>query len=168
LYKRVKPWIAAVDGVALGGGCELALACDMIVASETSVFALPETSRGLLAAAGGMYRLPRVLPRNIALELVASGAQLPATRAHAFGMVNRLTATGGAVAEALELARAICGNAPIAVQESLRIARAAQDLDEDALQAMTYEAQRGIVETEDYKEGPRAFLEKRLPVWSGR
>jgi enoyl-CoA hydratase len=167
-FPREKPWIAAVDGFAVGGGCEIALACDLIVATETSVFGLPETRRALIAGAGGIYRLPRVLPRNIALELIATGAELPAARAYAYGMVNRLAAPGGAVPAALELATAICACAPVAVRESLKVARAALDADDATLRTRTREAMERNWQSEDYKEGPRAFVEKRQPKWVGR
>jgi len=130
---RRKPWIAAVEGFAFGGGCEIALACDMIVATENSTFALPEPKRGLIAGAGGIYRLPRVLPRNIALEMIATGSELSAARAHAFGMVNRLTPPGKVVDGAIELANAVCGCAPVAVYESLSVARRAADFDDATL-----------------------------------
>jgi enoyl-CoA hydratase len=165
---RTKPWIAAVEGFAFGGGCEIALACDLIVASKSSLFALPEAKRGLIAGAGGVYRLVRVLPRNIALELIATGGELPAQRAYEFGMVNQLTAEGDAVAAAIALASKICACAPVAVRESLKVARVSADLDDAALHHMTHEAMRRNSQTEDYKEGPRAFLEKRLPRWLGR
>jgi enoyl-CoA hydratase/carnithine racemase len=165
---RTRPWIAAVEGFAFGGGCEIALACDLIVASRASVFALPEVKRGLIAGAGGVYRLARVLPRNIALELIATGGELPAERAHQFGMVNQLTAEGDAVATATALASRICTCAPVAVRESLQVARVAADFDDAALHRMTHEAMRRNWETEDYKEGPRAFLEKRSPRWTGK
>jgi enoyl-CoA hydratase/carnithine racemase len=165
---RMKPWIAAVDGFALGGGCEIALACDLIVATEQSVFGLPEARRALIAAAGGVYRLPRVLPRNIALELIATGAELPAARAHHFGMVNRLAPPGKALETALVLAEAICVCAPVAVRESLTVARAAYDQDDATLRRLTLEAMQRNSQTEDYKEGPRAFVEKRPPKWVSR
>ena len=165
---RDKPWIAAVDGFAVGGGCEIALACDMIVASGTSVFGLPEPKRGLIAAAGGIYRLPRVLPRQIALELIATGADLPAVRAHELGMVNRLAASGQVVEEALKLAAAVCACAPVAVAESLKVARAAADYDDATLKQLSVKATERNSQTADYKEGPRAFIEKRTPLWSGR
>ena len=165
---RAKPWIAAIDGFALGGGCEIALACDLIVATERSTFGLPETKRGLIAGAGGIYRLPRVLPRNVALELIATGAELSAARAHALGMVNRLAANGYAVEGALELAASICACAPVAVRESLQVARVAADHDDAALREMTRLAIERNWKSEDSLEGPRAFLEKRLPTWVGR
>jgi enoyl-CoA hydratase/carnithine racemase len=167
-YERRKPWIAAVDGFALAGGCEIVLACDMVVASVGSVFGLPETSRGLIAAAGGAYRLPRVLPRNLAFEMIATGAPMEAERAHAFGLVNKLAPAGSAVAAALSMAATVCENAPIAVWESLKIARASADQDESSLRQLTKDAQKHIAETADYKEGPRAFIEKRSPRWTGR
>ena len=167
-FPREKPWIAAVEGFAVGGGFEIVLACDMVVASEDAVFALPETSRGLIAAAGGIHRLPRLLPRNLALELIATGAQLTAARAHAHGLVNRLAPKGQALAVAVELGVAICACAPVAVRESLKVARLAGDLDEEALRALTKEARERNDRTADAQEGPRAFVEKRPPRWLGR
>jgi enoyl-CoA hydratase/carnithine racemase len=166
--RRAKPWIAAVEGFALGGGLEIALACEMVVASENSVFGLPEVTRGLIAAAGGVYRLPRVLPRNVAFELIATGAQLPAARAHHFGMVNQLAPKGQAVAVAIELGKRICACAPVAVRESLGVARLSQDLDDESLRQLMRQARERNQESADWLEGPRAFIEKRQPQWSGR
>lgn len=166
--KRKKPWIAAVEGLALAGGCEIALACDMIVASEDSAFALPEVSRGLVASAGGLYRLVRALPKAVALEMIATGDRLPGRRAHELGLVNRLTHPGDAVAEAVRLAASICGNAPLAVRESLGVARLAFDLDQDQLKALGEAAQTRLSATEDFREGPLAFVEKRAAKWKGR
>ena len=167
-YPRAKPWIAAVDGFALGGGCEIALACDMIVASRGSTFGLPEVLRGLIAGAGGVYRLARVLPRNLAYELIATGLPLPAAAAHEHGMVNRLAPDGEALAQAVELAKTICNAAPVAVRESLKVARQALDLDDASLRRVMNEARERNAAAEDHKEGPRAFLEKRPPRWVGR
>lgn len=167
-HPRQKPWIAAVEGFAMAGGCEIALACELIVASEQSVFSLPEVTRGLIAAAGGAYRLVRALPRAIALELIATGDRLPAARAAEFGLINRVTPPGQAVPEAISLAARICANAPVAVRESLQVARQAYDLDDDALFALGLAAQERVMKTEDFAEGPRAFIEKRPPVWKGR
>ncbi|MDR3401394.1 MAG: enoyl-CoA hydratase-related protein [Chthoniobacter sp.] len=167
-HKRDKAWIAAVEGFALAGGCELALSCDMIVASEQSVFALPEVSRGLVAAAGGVYRLARAIPRAIALELIATGDRIEARRAAELGLVNRVTPTGSAVEGALALAERICTNAPVAVRESLKVARQALDHDDDALFRLGLDAQDVIKTTQDFHEGPRAFIEKRAPRWVGR
>lgn len=167
-HPREKVWIAAVDGFAMAGGFEIALSCDMIVAAEQSVFALPEVMRGLIAAAGGVYRLPRALPRALAFELLATGDRLPATRALELGLVNRVTAPGKAVSGALSLAEQICGNAPVAVRESLKVARLALDYSDDELFALGLEGQEVVKATEDFQEGPRAFIEKRPPNWVGR
>lgn len=164
---RSKPWIAAVDGFALAGGCELALACDLIVASETSAFGLPEVTRGLIASAGGLYRLPRALPSAIAKELILTARRLPAPRAAELGMVNRLAAQGLALESAMDLAREIAANAPLAVRESLRIASLALERDDEKLHRLSGEAQARIMRTNDFQEGPRAFVEKRMPVWTG-
>jgi enoyl-CoA hydratase/carnithine racemase len=166
--RRTKPWIAAVEGLALAGGCEIALACDMIVASEGGAFGLPEVMRGLIASAGGLYRLPRAIPRAIAIELILTAQRLPSERAAELGMVNRLVPQGRAVEEALALAAMIVENAPLAVRESLAIARASSDLDEPTLRAMSNAAQRRLELTRDFAEGPLAFVEKRAPVWKGR
>ncbi|MEM6832831.1 MAG: enoyl-CoA hydratase-related protein [Sphingomonadales bacterium] len=166
--KRQKPWIAAVTGSALAGGCEFALSCDMIVASENSGFGLPEPKRGLLAAAGGVYRLGRALPRHIALELVATGDPLPAQRAYDLGLINYLEAQANVLPKARELAAAIAANAPLSVIESLGVARQVHDHDEEALQKISGRAAKTVFSSEDAKEGPLAFVEKRKPVWSGR
>ena len=165
---RAKPWIAAVDGVALAGGCELALACDMIVASQRATFGLPETSRGLIAAAGGLYRLPRALPTAVALDLILSGARISAERAFALGMVSRLAPAGEARAHALSLAKEIAANAPLAVRESLAIARLAHERGDEDLFARSQSAQARLQDSDDFSEGAKAFLEKRPPRWSGR
>lgn len=165
---REKPWIAAVDGFAFGGGFEIALACDLIVASIASAFALPEPKRGLIAGAGGVYRLPRALPRHLAFELIATGAELPAARAYELGLVNRLTQPGQAVEGAIELALSVCACAPIAVRESLKVARLAADCDDATLKQMTVKATERNSRTADFKEGPLAFIEKRAPKWTGQ
>lgn len=167
-HPREKVWIAAVEGFAMAGGCEIALSCDMIVASEQSVFSLPEVTRGLIAAAGGVYRIVRAVPRAIALELIATGDRLAAVRAGELGLVNRVVKQGEAVAEAIALASRICANAPVAVRESLTVARQAYDLDDDALFDLGLQAQDRVMKTEDFAEGPRAFIEKRPAIWKGR
>ncbi|WP_341889784.1 enoyl-CoA hydratase-related protein [Variovorax sp. YR752] len=168
--ERSKPWIAAVNGKALAGGTELVLACDLVVAVRQAAFGLPEVLRGLIAAAGGLYRLPRAIPPNIALELILTAGQLDAERAHGFGLVNRLVADVDGLREAaLALAAEIARNAPVAVRQSLRVAREANSgLDEAALRALTRDAFERVAASEDFKEGPRAFIEKRAPLWSGR
>lgn len=167
LAKRHKFWIACVEAAALAGGLELALACDMIVASKRARFGLPEVSRALIAAAGGVVRLPRAVPRNIALEMIATGAPITAERAFGAGLVNHLVEPGEARAKALEIAGQVAANAPLAVRESLAVARAACDLAESELMQLSTAAARRNYETQDFKEGPRAFLEKRAPVWVG-
>ena len=166
--KRTKPWIAAVGGFALAGGTELALSCDMIVASAKSKFGLPEVTRGIIAAAGGMFRLPRVLPKAIAMEYLATGKHIPVEQALQFGMINRLVPNGAHLSTAIELAESIIENAPIAVRESLSIARQTFDLEDAALIQLTKEANMRIHHTADAKEGPLAFVEKRKPRWIGK
>ena len=166
--QRTKPWIAAVNGFAVAGGFEIALACDMIVASEDSSFGLPEVRRGLMAAAGGLYRLPRALPRQLASELIATGATISGRRCSELGVVNRISTPGQAVAAAIELAAEICANAPIAVRESLQVTRQSFDLTDEELRRLSEAAQERVMQTEDFQEGPKAFIEKREPVWQGR
>ncbi len=165
---RRKPWIAAVNGKALAGGCEIVLACDLVVASTRASFGLPEVSRGLLAAAGGLYRLPRALPRNLAIELVLTADSLEVERAAALGLVNRVVAPEQLLDEALALAERITRNAPLAVRESLDVARRVHDLDEAGLRALSRQGSERLRASEDYSEGPRAFIEKRAPRWLGR
>jgi enoyl-CoA hydratase len=157
-----------VDGIAVAGGCEVALACDMIIAAETGSFGLPEVTRGLAAAAGGLYRLPRALPRAIALEMIATGQPVPAKRAWELGMINRLAPAGSVVESAIALAETIASNAPLAVIESLSVARRCDDLQDATLKALSDSAQRRLMRTEDFREGPRAFVEKRPAKWLGR
>lgn len=166
--EKSKIWIAAVDGVAMAGGFELALACDMIVASDDARFALPEVKRGLIAAAGGIYRLPRTLPRAIALELIATGDPLPASRALEMGLINRMVPKANVLDTALGLARQIRENAPIAVRESLKVARCTFDKTDSDLNRLSLAAQDRVMKTADFAEGPLAFIEKRLPRWEGR
>jgi enoyl-CoA hydratase/carnithine racemase len=165
---RTKPWIAAVEGLALAGGCEVALACDLIVATEGGAFGLPEVSRGISAAAGGLYRLPRALPRAIAIEIILTAERLPSERAAALGMVNRLVPRGQALEAALALANKIAANAPLAVRESLAIARSALDHDDATLAHLSVDVQERLRNSEDAREGPLAFTQKRLPKWTGR
>ncbi len=165
---REKPWIAAVDGPALGGGTELCLACDMVVATPAATFGLPEVKRGIMANGGGVSRLVRVLPRNIALELIATGESFSAELAARYGMVNRIAEAGALMETALDLARRVVANAPVSVLESLRIARQAGDRSDAELRRLARERMQVVMATEDAKEGPRAFAEKRAPLWQGR
>ncbi len=165
---RTKPLIAAVEGPALAGGTELVLSCDLVVASSEAQFGLPEVKRSLVAAAGGLFRLPRALPRNVAMELALTGDTLSAADAHHHGFVNRLVQPGQALDAALTLAATINANAPLAVRASRRSILATHLLDDDAAFDMTTAESRDIWQTEDFSEGPRAFIEKRAPVWKGR
>lgn len=167
--ERAKPLIAAVDGPALAGGTELALACDLLVASRTAVFGIPEVKRNLVAAAGGLFRLPRKLPRNIAMELALTGRlDFPAERAHHFGWVNVLCEEGQALEAAKKLAAQICENAPLAVRESRRIMLAATDQPDEVGWKLSAEGIAKMFQAEDFKEGIAAFVEKRAPRWKGR
>lgn len=167
-WPRTKPMIAAVQGFALAGGTELVLACDLVVASPDSAFGLPEVTRGIFAAAGGVFRLPRAIPPALARELILTGDRLPAADAHRLGMVNRLVEPDEVLPTARALAERICRNAPIAVRESLAIARRALEIDDDEGWRLTAEARQRVNASEDAKEGPRAFAEKREPRWTGR
>jgi enoyl-CoA hydratase/carnithine racemase len=162
---RRLPVIAAVEGPALGGGFEIVLACDLVVASVTASFGLPEVSRGLVATCGGLFRGPRALPLNIATELLLTGDPVGARRAAELGLVNRVTEEGGALAEALALADRIAANSPAAVQATLRsIHTFAAALDHLGW-LTTDDATRAVLGSPDSAEGKRAFLERRAPVW---
>jgi len=165
---RTKLWVAAAAGHALAGGLELLLTCDLAVAADTATLGLPEVKRSLIAAAGGVFRLPRSIPKAIALEMIATGDPISAARAEHFGLVNAVVPANEVVAAALALARRATVNAPIAMREALGIARQAQDLTEPELWDLTGQAMRRVYATEDFKEGPRAFVEKRAPKWVGR
>lgn len=163
-----KPLIAAVEGYALAGGCEMALACDLIVAARNARFGLPEVKRGLVAGAGGMLRLPRRIPYHIAMEIVLTGEMFDAERAHHFGLVNRLTEPGKALEAALDLARIIVENGPLAVQTAKRIVSESGHWPHDEM----FDRQRPLIAhiftSADAKEGATAFAEKRKPVWQGK
>ncbi|SVA81821.1 uncharacterized protein METZ01_LOCUS134675 [marine metagenome] len=166
--ERTKPLIAAIQGTAVAGGCEISLSCDLIVASTETVFGLAEVKRSLAAAAGGLFRLPRALGMVTAMEVIMTGEPIPAQRAYELGMVNKVVEPDQVMAEARDLAERILCNAPLAVFASRKVAaRAMMDSDDDLWRA-SGEAMRSLAGTEDYKEGPLAFIEKRDPVWKGR
>ncbi len=166
--RRTKIWIAAAQGHALAGGLELLLTCDLSVVAETANLGVPEVKRSLLPAAGGVFRLPRALPKAIALEMIATGDPISAARAAHFGLVNMVVPASEVIAAALALARRVTVNAPLAVREALGVARQAYDFPEADLWEIAGAAIQRLYPTEDFQEGPRAFVEKRPPNWVGR
>jgi enoyl-CoA hydratase len=165
---RTKPLIAAVEGAALAGGTEIVLACDLVVAAEDSSFGIPEVKRGLIAAAGGLFRLGRKIPVNLAMECALTGNPIDAALAHHHGLVNILCPPGTALQAALDLARRITANAPLAVRESRAIVLHGTSA-EDAEAWRQSEASAGrVFASDDVREGVAAFLEKRPPTWTGR
>lgn len=160
-----KPVIAAVEGYALAGGCEIALVCDLIVAARNAHFGLPEVRRGLVAAAGGLVRLPRRIPRQVAMEYALTGALLPATRAYELGLVNRLVEPAESLAAAIDLASSIVANAPLAVRATKRIIKEGLDDTEDGAFALQESISAPVMASSDAREGAAAFVEKRQPVW---
>ncbi|MCL4825602.1 MAG: enoyl-CoA hydratase/isomerase family protein [Anaerolineales bacterium] len=163
-----KPVIAAVSGWALGGGCEVALACDMIVASETAKFGQPEITIGVIPGAGGTQRLPRAVGKALAMEMVLNNRTLSAQEALGFGLVNRVVAAETYLDEALKLAEEVASRAPVAVRAAKRMVNEAY---ERSLTESLAEERREfyeLFETEDQKEGMRAFAEKRKPQWNGK
>ena len=163
-----KPLVAAVEGHAIAGGFEIVLACDLVVAAENAVFGLPEVKRGLLAGGGGLLRLPHRIPHQIAMEWILTGDLYPATAAHAYGLVNRLTAPGEARATAVDLARAIARNGPLAVRASKQIVEQSRDWSNAERFTRQQEIYEPVRSSEDAREGALAFKEKRAPVWRGR
>ncbi|MBV9089395.1 MAG: crotonase/enoyl-CoA hydratase family protein [Mycobacteriaceae bacterium] len=163
----VKPLIAAVEGYALAGGTELALATDLIVASRDSAFGIPEVKRGLVAGGGGLLRLPQRIPYQIALELALTGDNLPAQRAHELGLVNTLTEPGAALDGALALAARITANGPLAVAATKRIIIESRGWNPDNMFAEQLKILMPVFASNDAKEGAIAFAEKRSPRWTG-
>jgi enoyl-CoA hydratase/carnithine racemase len=164
---RSKPLIAAVEGLALGGGLELVLCCDLVVASRTASFGFPEVKRGLMADFGGAFRSARVLPANVAREMLLTAENLDAVRAERLGFVNILAEPGEALTAALALATRVCANAPLAVRESLAVVNSEINGDEDATWARSDAAHARLLRSDDFKEGIGAFFERRPPQWTG-
>lgn len=165
------PVIAAVNGTALGGGCEIALACDLVVAADHAVFGLPEVRRGLIAAAGGAFRLPAQLPHRVAMEMMLTGEPITAGRALDLHLINHVVPADRLLDTALELAGTIAANAPLAVQGTKRVALGITDggrpAEVDKWKVNDTEMIT-VMTSEDAAEGPRAFAEKRAPVWKAR
>jgi enoyl-CoA hydratase/carnithine racemase len=163
-----KPLIAAVEGWAMGGGFELALGCDLIVAAENAKFGLPEVKRGLIAAGGGVIRLPKRIPHHLAMEFLLTGEPVSGGRAGELGLVNRVTQPGDTTAVALQLAEKLAENAPLALAAVKKIVRAADGVPEpDAFAAQREEMQQ-LMASADVREGMTAFAERRAPQWTGK
>ena len=160
-----KPIVAAVNGHALAGGLEIMLSCDVVVAAEEATIGIPEVKRGLLAAAGGPFRLSERIPLAIALELGMTGAAITAERAREIGLVNRVVPRARVLDEAIALAEQICENSPAAVRATRTLMHEAADLDEDAAWKRSDELMGGVLRAGDAVEGATAFVEKRSPVW---
>jgi enoyl-CoA hydratase len=163
-----KPIVAAVNGAALAGGFEVMLSCDIVVAANHAIFGIPEVTRGLFAAAGGLIRLPKRIPRAVALELALTGDPIGAARAHALGLVNRVVAPEDVLPEALAIAERIAQNAPLAVRASKEILSKAAELPEEEGWRLSDAAKDAVFSSEDANEGAVAFAEKRPPAWKGR
>jgi len=161
-----KPLIAAVDGYALAGGFEIALACDLIVANKDSKFGIPEVKRGLAAAAGGLVRLPRQIPQRLAMELALTGEFVSAQRAYEMGLINRIV-DGVALEGALQLAEAISANGPLAVAASKQVIREQQDWSQAEQWKNHYALTAKVFTSSDAREGAAAFAQKRAPNWTG-
>ncbi len=163
-----KPIIAAVNGSALAGGCEIMLSCDLVVAVEEAVFGIPEVKRGLMAGAGGLVRLPKRIPRAVALELALTGDPIDAQRAFTLGLINRVVPREKLMEESIALAQTIADNAPLAVRASLRVMRTAGELPDAQGWEINNAAVPEVFGSADAMEGPIAFAEKRKPKWTGK
>ncbi len=165
--KLEKPFIAAVEGYALAGGFEIMLACDMVIAAETAKFGLTEVKRGLVANAGGLVRLPRQMPIKLASEFVLTGDIYPASRLAAAGVINRMVPEGQALATALDVARLIAGNGPMAVSVSRQVLNDSREWPEAEMFERQFVITAPVFASDDAREGAAAFAEKRAPVWKG-
>ena len=165
--ERTKPVIAAVDGPALAGGTEIVLASDLVVASTTATFGIPEVKRSLVAGAGGLFRLGRKIPLNVAMELTLTGDPIDATRAHHFGLVNRLVEPGQALDEAIKLAEQVCANAPLAVRESRKIVLEATNAPDDVGWKMSMEGMMVAMGSEDFTRGSHRLHREAPPGLEG-
>jgi enoyl-CoA hydratase len=163
-----KPLIAAIEGFAVAGGLEVALSCDLIVAARGARLGIPEVKRSLVAAGGGLLRLPRMLPRNVAMEMALTGDPIAAERGQELGLVNRLAEPGAALETALELAATIAQNGPLALAASKRILNESVDWPDAEFFTRQGEISGPVMGSEDAREGATAFAEKRAPVWKGR
>jgi enoyl-CoA hydratase len=163
-----KPLIAAIEGFAVAGGFEIAMACDLLVAARGAKLGIPEAKRSLVAAGGALLRLPRRMPYHVVMELALTGDPMPAERFHEFGVVNRLADAGGALDAALELADAIAKSGPLAVAASKQILQEQQDWSTAEMWERQGAISGPVFGSEDAKEGASAFKEKREPVWKGR
>jgi enoyl-CoA hydratase len=163
-----KPLIAAVEGFAMAGGLEIALACDLVVASRAARLGIPEVKRSLVAAAGALRRLPQRVPLGVAMEMALTGDPMSAERAYELGLVNRVTEPGGAVDAALELAAAIVRNGPLALDATKAILYRQADWDEEEFWREQGAIVDPVMASEDAREGATAFSERREPVWKGR
>jgi len=167
-----KPLIAALNGVAVGGGAELMLACDLVVAAEHASIAFPETGLGNMADAGGVQRLPKRLPRALALELLLTGRHMPAEEMQRWGLVNEVAPVGEVMARSLRLADTIAAGAPLSVKAIKEVVRGCETLSDResfaAVRAGRFPTHVRMLASEDHAEGPRAFVEKRPPRWRGR
>ncbi|MFF9813091.1 crotonase/enoyl-CoA hydratase family protein [Streptomyces sp. NPDC014006] len=166
--RTTKPLIAAVEGWAMGGGFELALACDLIVAADDARFGLPEVSRGLIAAGGGVIRLPKRIPYHLAMELLLTGEPVTGERAGRLGIANRVVPAGETVAAALQLAERTAQNAPLALAAVKELVRAADGAPEEEAFAVQARQMARLAASADVREGMTAFTERRSPVWQGR
>jgi|TARA_B110000467_G_C18326130_1_gene489139 crotonobetainyl-CoA hydratase len=168
-FERSKPMIAAVNGVAMGGGFELALACDIIIAAENALFALPEPKVGLAALAGGLHRLPRMIPLKRAMGMILTARHVPAKEGYELGFVTQLVAEGEALSAAKDFANQIMECSPVSIRTSLDVVRRGlEHSDIKAAMSAEYDSVKTLWNSEDLIEGPLAFSEKRKPNWKGR